>query len=162
MAVKITLGNDADIDPVLELTPAGVPEGGIQRLDLSAHSVRLEPEVKYQFAVALLEKKNASDPAKQVFASGVIKRVRADDALLARLKSADRDARPAIFASRRIWYDALMALSDLIDAKPADADLRLERADLLDQVNLKAPADAERKAAAEILSAATTRPGLAP
>jgi hypothetical protein len=157
-AVKITLSDDADVDPLLRLTPPGVRAGGIQRVDLAALGIRLDREVQYQFAVALLAANNAAAPARQAFASGVIKRVRLAESLRERLGKADRAAQPGILAGERIWYDALMSLSDLIEADPANADLRLERADLLDQVKLSAPADAERQAAADLRRAASTRP----
>jgi hypothetical protein len=157
-SVKITLSDDADVDPVLRLTPAGVHAAGIQRLDLAARGVRLDREVQYQFAVALLGARDARSPARQAFASGVIKRVRPGESLRERLEKADRAARPAILAGARIWYDALMSLSDLIEADPGNPDLRLERADLLDQVKLSAPAEAERRAAAELRRSASTRP----
>ncbi len=157
-AVKITLSDDADVDPILRLTPAGIRAAGIQRLDLAAHGVRLEREVQYQFAVAIRGARDAEAPARQAFASAVIKRVRPAESLRERLGKADRAAQPGILAGERIWYDALMSISDLIDADPKNADLRLERADLLDQVKLSAPADAERRAAADLRGAASTRP----
>jgi Domain of Unknown Function (DUF928) len=40
------------------------------------------------------------------------------------------------FAADGLWYDAVMAISELIDTTPADLALRKHRADLLDQVDL--------------------------
>jgi len=47
---------------------------------------------------------------------------------------------PAIYAAQGFWYDAIAALSQLIDSNPGDKTLREQRADLLEQVRLTAAA----------------------
>jgi hypothetical protein len=42
-----------------------------------------------------------------------------------------------VYADAGVWYDALAALSEAIDAHPKDAALHQTRADLLQQVGLK-------------------------
>ncbi len=44
-----------------------------------------------------------------------------------------------------IWYDALEAISNAIDAHPEDASLREERASLLNQVGLPQAAALDKK-----------------
>ena len=89
-SVKITLKDDADVDPVMRLTPPGIRAGGIQRVDLAAERVRLDRDVQYEFSVALLAARDAQTPARQAFASGVIKRVRLAESLRERLGKAGR------------------------------------------------------------------------
>jgi hypothetical protein len=55
----------------------------------------------------------------------------------------DNKVKPLVDVRVEIWYDALAALSDQIDAHPDDQALRQSRADLLRQVGLKTAADAE-------------------
>ncbi len=52
-------------------------------------------------------------------------------------------------AQAGIWYDALDALSQQVDASPRDAVPRLRRAAILEQVGLVDVALAERSAAGE-------------
>ena len=44
---------------------------------------------------------------------------------------------PNIYAEAGLWYDALTAISDLIDTSPNAPALRQRRASLLEQVGLR-------------------------
>ena len=54
---------------------------------------------------------------------------------------------PSIYAESGIWYDAIMAISELIEASPKDMNLRKQRAGLLEQVGLPEVAEYELKQA---------------
>ena len=41
-----------------------------------------------------------------------------------------------VYAEAGLWYDAIMAISELIEADPTNAELRQQRAALLEQVAL--------------------------
>ncbi len=43
---------------------------------------------------------------------------------------------PRRYAEAGVWYDALMAISDLMQSNPADMELRQQRASLLEQGGL--------------------------
>ena len=53
---------------------------------------------------------------------------------------------PGIYAEAGLWYDAIGALSRLIERNPGDAGLRAMRAGLLEQIGLPAAAAYDRAA----------------
>ncbi|HEX2719391.1 MAG TPA: DUF928 domain-containing protein, partial [Candidatus Deferrimicrobium sp.] len=61
--------------------------------------------------------------------------------LSARLTSAVSGRAPFIYAEEGFWYDALESISRMIEASPKDADLRQQRASLLEQVGLSEAAE---------------------
>jgi hypothetical protein len=65
----------------------------------------------------------------------------APDTLSARLKSVESGRAPFIYAEEGYWYDALWEISRMIEASPKDADLRQQRASLLEQVGLSEAAE---------------------
>jgi hypothetical protein len=75
----------------------------------------------------------------------VIERIAPSSELVGALDKAAPADKAVAYASAGVWYDALSAISDQIDAAPGDAALRRERADLLEQAGLKAAAEFERK-----------------
>ena len=88
------------------------------------------------------------DPANRsqdVIASGSIQRIAPDAKLTAALAEAKGLDKAAAYAEGGIWYDALEALTNEIDAAPKDKDLRAQRAALLEQAGLKDAAAGERK-----------------
>jgi len=54
----------------------------------------------------------------------------------ARLANANKADLPGIYAQEGIWYDALEAVSDLVDTQPDNVSWRTERADLLQQAGV--------------------------
>ena len=115
---------------------------GIRRIQLARQKVKLDPGVAYKWSVALVP--DAKNRSQDLVASGVVQMNPPSPALAAELAKPDAD-KVSIYASKGVWYDALSVLSDQIDAAPKDATLRAERADLLQQVGLKAAAEFERK-----------------
>jgi hypothetical protein len=65
---------------------------------------------------------------------GAIERVERADINLAAAPTTDTFYR---FAADGLWYDAVMVISELIETAPADMALRKNRAELLDQVDLR-------------------------
>jgi hypothetical protein len=57
------------------------------------------------------------------------------------LAQAEKGEIPQIYAEAGIWYDALMAISDLIDARLEDGVLRKQLSGLLEQVGLSEVAE---------------------
>src|SRR5262249_44766436 len=129
------------VKPIVQVQMDRSTSAGIQRLKLSEHGAKLTPGVEYQWVVALVT--DPENRSKDLVASGVIKRIEPAADLKEKIASAAPTAVPAVYAEAGIWYDALAALSDQIDAHPGDQALRQTRADLLRQVGLKAAADAE-------------------
>ena len=60
-------------------------------------------------------------------------------------KNSDDAARASAYAQAGIWYDALDAISNAIEANPNDASLKEQRAALLKQVGLSQAAALDQK-----------------
>jgi hypothetical protein len=136
---ELTLIQDNTPKPLVQVEMDRATGAGIQRLKLSEHNAKLAVGVEYQWVIALVT--DPDNRSKDLVASGVIKRVEPAADLKQKVASAAPAALPGVYAEAGIWYDALSALSDQIDAHPDDQKLRQERSDLLRQVGLKAAAD---------------------
>lgn len=133
---ELTLVQDDEPEPLVEMTVERSVKAGIQRLRLADQGVKLVPGVEYKWVVALV----AADPdarSGDQISSGMIKRIAATPELKARVAKADPAALAGIYAEAGVWYDALAALTDQIEANPDDKQLEAARTDLLEQVNLK-------------------------
>jgi hypothetical protein len=142
---ELTLIEPGRTTPVLRVNVERAANAGIQRLRLADHGVKLAPGVEYQWVIALVT--DTDNRSSDLVASGFIKRVELTPELKAKIAKASPESVPAIYAEAGIWHDALGSLSDLIDAQPNNQALRVERADLLRQVGLKAAASAEATSA---------------
>ena len=138
---ELTLLQDNKVKPIVDVKVDRAAKAGVQRLKLSDEGVKLTPGVEYQWVVALIT--DPDNRSKDLIASGVIKRTEPSAELKGKLARADAASLPGVYAEAGIWYDALAALSDQIDANPDNQALRQARADLLRQVGLKTAADAE-------------------
>ena len=139
---ELTIVDDTSIDPLLELKLTPPIEPGIHALSLEEHGVQLAPNVAYQWFVAVVV-----DPKQRSFdilSGGEIKRVAQPSNLAGQLQSIGSEGTPRAYAEAGIWYDALDGLSTQIGTHPNDADLRQQRAALLDQVGLPGAAEYER------------------
>lgn len=143
LLVEVTVIEAQAIKPLLEMRLAAPLTPGVHRLRLGDHGVRLVPGVQYQWFVALVR-----DPdyrSKDILAGGGIERIELPEALRTRLLRAGKIELPNLYAEAGIWYDAVAAISDLIESRPDDPVLRGQRAALLDQVGLQEVAGYERQ-----------------
>jgi hypothetical protein len=127
--VAVTL---IDLDSPIPLlkTRLGPPlQPGVLRVRLADYGVRLVPGTLYQWFVALMP--DTMHACEEVLSGGVIVR-----ALAADKRPPSKAAAPQRYAEAGLWYDAISAISDLIEAAPHDATLRQQRAALLEQVGL--------------------------
>lgn len=138
---ELTLLQDNKVKPIVDVQVDRAMKAGVQRLKLADQGVKLAPGVEYQWVVALIT--DPDNRSKDLVASGVIKLTEPSAELKDKLAKADAASLPGVYAEAGIWYDALAALSDQIDASPDNQILRQTRADLLRQVGLKTAADAE-------------------
>ncbi|MEA3211929.1 MAG: hypothetical protein QOE70_4986 [Chthoniobacter sp.] len=141
--LELTLTQPKNPKPLLKVGAEKAGDGGIHRIPLAKHNVTLTPGVTYKWSVALVP--DPANRSQDVIASGTIQRIEPEAKLTAALGTAKADDRAPIYAANGIWYDALEALSDQIDAAPKDKGLRVERAALLDQAGLKDAAAADRR-----------------
>lgn len=132
--VEVTVVDPQGADPLLEkrIPPPGAP--GVQRIRLADYGVRLASGVSYRWFVAVV-----LDPArrsKDILAGGTIERIDPSEELKSKIAQAAKTELPFLYADGGLWYDALTAISELIEAAPQDPALRKERAAMLVQVGL--------------------------
>ena len=119
--------------------------GGVQSFDLAKHGISLNPDTEYEWFVSAVP--DPTQRSKDVTSGGTIKRVAPDPAILARAAAAGERQAPGVYAEAGLWYDAIDALSRLIESHPDDAELHAQRAALLDQVGLPAAASLDKAGA---------------
>jgi hypothetical protein len=141
--LDVTVINDEDIDPIIEKVVGTPKSAGIQKLDLATVGTSLEPGIEYRWFVSVTP--DEGQRSNDVVASGTIQYNKPDADLESRIAKADERALASIYAENGVWYDAIDSISRAIQHNPGDADLRAQRAALLEQVGLKAVADYDRR-----------------
>jgi hypothetical protein len=137
--VELTVIAAEAIHPLLEIRLAPPVSPGIHPLHLSRHGIRLKAGVTYRCFVALIQ-----DPdrrSRDIMADGFIQLAECQRSVQARLDEAEPRRKPFILAEEGLWYDALQAIMELINADPHDAAARRQRAALLRQVGLREAAE---------------------
>jgi Domain of Unknown Function (DUF928). len=141
--LELCVVNEDTLSTVLDVALA-VPRGaGVKHLRLSDYGIKLVPDVEYRWSVTLV-----ADPehrSRDIIASGTIQRVQPPEGLAQKLSRASEQERPAIYAAEGLWYDALAAISELIENRADDKILRAQRASLMEQVELPAVAAYDRR-----------------
>jgi hypothetical protein len=140
---EVTVVEPQKPKPLLSLMAPEADKPGIHRVKLAKYKVELQPDVTYEWSVAIVP--DAENRSKDVIAKGVLKRINPPGDLGTRVEKADDVERAAAYAEAGIWYDAFEAVSNAIEAHPDDASLRAQRASLLRQVGLPEAAAAEKK-----------------
>lgn len=136
LPLELTVMDPRRAQPLLETALPAPRQGGIQRVRLSDHGVRLEPGVAYRWFIAVV-----ADPGRRsrdILSGGAIERIDLPTELQARLVTAQAQEKPAVYAEGGYWYDALAAISDLIESAPGNGALQSERQDMLKQIGLRA------------------------
>lgn len=146
LPVEFTVMDPETAEPVLETRLPSPAHAGIQAIRLTEHGVRLAPDAVYRWYIAIVP--DAGRRSRDILAGGTIQRVQPSADLIAKLGGVRPEALPSIYAEAGLWYDALAAMSDLIDGAPSDAGLQQKRAALISQVGLSATT--ERREPAQI------------
>jgi hypothetical protein len=133
--VVFTLIHEDDIEPLVESQLPPPRRAGIQRIRLAQFGVQLDPEAEYEWSVALVP--DPDQRSRDVISTGYLRRV----APPAELSGEQQGVTVSTYASLGLWYDALEAASDAIDAAPSDPGLRHQRDALLRQGGLEAAAE---------------------
>jgi hypothetical protein len=136
--VRFRLAEAGVTPPLLEILLPPEPNGGIQHLDLAVHKVRLEPGRLYEWGVML-----DPFPHQRLPPLASLGRILLDDTTTA-LQQASSAHKPYLAAQLGYWYDALDWVSQQIETNPPASELRLRRADLLEQGGLLSAALYER------------------
>jgi hypothetical protein len=141
--VEFTLIDEQSIQPLAEKRIPAPVQAGVHCVRLADYGLHLSPGKKYRWFVALVP-----DPdrrSKDLIAGGTIELVAFPKTVRAKVSEAKRADTPHIYAEAGIWYDALSAISEMIDAAPNDPALRQKRASLLEQVGLGEVVDKESR-----------------
>jgi hypothetical protein len=83
--------------------------------------------------------------SRDIVAGAIVERVNTPETLRSRLLKARREEIPHVYAGAGIWYDAFMAISNLVADTPDNPVFRKHRAALLEQVGLSAAAQYDLK-----------------
>lgn len=134
LPVELTLMDPQATKPILETRIPHPIQPGVHRIRLADHGLRLAPGVPYRWFVAVVP--DTDRRSKDIVAGGVIERIESPEGLSAKLAQAGKAKAPHIYAEAGLWYDALGAVSDLIETAPNDPALRRQRASLMVQVGL--------------------------
>jgi len=141
--IELTVIERNAVDPLIEKVVKGPERGGIQAIRLADYGVHLRRNVTYKWFVTLVTDPNHR--SKDIMAGGIITLVEPPPSLLAKLKVADSNNAPYMYAEEGLWYDALEAISRMIDASSTNAGFRKQRASLLEQVGLSDVAQFENR-----------------
>ena len=136
LPVELTVMDPEGIQPILETRLAAPIQPGVHRVRLADHNIRLKPGAAYRWFVTVVP--DSDRRSKDILAGGAIERVDVPSDLKARLTSAKKSELFSLYADAGMWYDAVAAISEMIDAAPQDQALRKQRAELLSQVGLSA------------------------
>ena len=132
---EFVLMGETDYDPLVEAELTSVKSAGIQRIALADFDVRLQPDVPYQWSVAVVM--DEGQRSGDVLASGMIEYVQPPAGITTRATNASGEERIGVYAGAGLWYDALQSLDELISAGPEVERMRQVRASLLEQVGLE-------------------------
>jgi hypothetical protein len=136
--IELTIIIEKDTHPLLE---KGIPlpsRSGIYPLRLSDFDIRLSTGTQYRWFLALVPDPNRR--SRDIVAGAIIERVETPETLRSRLLKVSGEEIPHVYAEAGMWYDALMAVSNLIDDTPDNPVFHKQRAALLEQVGLSAVA----------------------
>jgi hypothetical protein len=137
--LEFTIIEAGAIRPLLETRLTPTAPAGVQIIRLADHGVRLKRSGQYQWFVAIVQ--DPEQRSKDIIASAEIERVEPSGSLTAELKRVGKTGAASVYAEEGIWYDALMAVSDLIVSAPEQSVYLEQRASLLRQVGLKEVAE---------------------
>jgi hypothetical protein len=141
--LELTLVEPGKAKPLLALKAEQASKSGIQRIKLKNYKVELQPDVPYEWVVAIVP--DAANRSMDVITKGTIKRIAPPASLAKDVETMEPLDRAAAYAEAGIWYDALESISNAVDANPNDAAIREQRAALLKQVGLPEAAAADKK-----------------
>ncbi len=131
--VELTITERKGVKPLVQKLVKSPENSGIQSFCLADQGVQLRKNVQYKFFVALL---TDTERSKDILAGGIVEMIDPPTELPAKLATADSSVVPLLYAEEGLWYDALEAISRLIDLSPKNVELHKQRALLLEQVGL--------------------------
>ena len=141
--VEVVLTDQQSIKPLLTIRLPPPLQAGMQRVRLADHNIQLVPGVLYRWTVSLV--RDAAQRSYDVTTAGTIERMEPPSELRRQLTQANTMTAARLYATEGFWYDTIAALSELIDTRPQDTTLRLQRATVLTQEGLTEAAAYDRQ-----------------
>ena len=141
--VEVILTDRQSVKPLLAIRLNPPLQPGMQRVRLADYNIHLVPGVLYKWSVSLVP--DAAQHSYDVMTAGTIERSELPNELQRQLVQANTMTAARLYATAGLWYDAIAALSELIDATPQDTMLRQQRATVLEQEGLTAAAAYDRQ-----------------
>jgi hypothetical protein len=141
--IELTIILEKETLPLLEKRIPLPSQTGIYPLRLSDFDIRLSTGTQYRWFLALVPDPNRR--TRDIVAGAIIERVETPEPLRPRLLEASIEEIPQLYAGAGIWYDALMAVSNLIDDTPNNPVFHKQRAALIEQVGLSSVAQFDLK-----------------
>lgn len=108
--------------------PQGFPKAGIYHVQISELKQPLKPEHVYLWTVSI--RAAEGDSAHNAVSLALV-RYQPNADLSSKVAGLNPEERARVLGENSIWYDAIAALSEAIDANPSDKFLRAERTRLL-------------------------------
>jgi Domain of Unknown Function (DUF928) len=134
LPVEVTIADPNGTQPLLEKRVPTPVKRGVQRFPIAEHGVKLEPGITYRWSVTVVSDPNRR--SRDILASGTIERVEPPPGLGAKVQGASKENLAFMYAEAGIWYDAVAAISEMIESSPGDARLLKQREALLTQAGL--------------------------
>jgi hypothetical protein len=131
---EFTLIGDNAETPIVETKLPSPAQAGLQRIKLSDYKVKLSPGERYFWSVSLVV--DAEERSANVVAKGAIERVEREKLEHPLAANFSEGEAASHYAEAGVWYDAIMAITDRIQANPASKELRDQRAAFLEQIGL--------------------------
>jgi hypothetical protein len=132
--VEIVVMDPGTTQPLLEARLPAPIGPGVHRVRLADHGVRLASGVPYRWYVAIVP--DDARRSRDILAGGIVQRVEPTVDLGERVARAPKEQLPQVYAEAGLWYDALDALSAVIERAPGDVALVKQRAGFLAQAGL--------------------------
>ncbi|TAN47052.1 MAG: DUF928 domain-containing protein [Methylococcaceae bacterium] len=132
--VELTVADEKSGQPLLETAFDNVSHGGVQAVQLADYGVTLQPDVEYQWSVALV-----ADPdqrSKDILTGGGILLAAPSQELAAKAARATEKEKVYLYAEAGYWYDAIQAAQKLVEKQPHDVAAAGMRASLLQQAGV--------------------------
>lgn len=141
--VVLTIVDEQVVQPLFEGDLRPPTRNGVQQIRLADYGVKLPRDTRYKWYVSIVP--DPDHRSKDIVVGGGIQRVDLTESLRAKLAQARSDQIPALYADAGLWYDTLQAIADSLTAAPGNANLRAQRAALLEQIGLQTIAAPERE-----------------
>ena len=138
----VIIGEDKT-KPIFEKKFDSAGWSGIKEINLTDFGIELSKGIPYMWSVSIIPE--PEHRSKDIIAVGTIVVVDPSKSLASALITKSQEDLVYILSEEGIWYDALEKISHLIALQPERSELRVLRAELLDQVNLVEVAEYDRE-----------------